>query len=67
MAKLQPTERICRHVDESNEAQQVLEDEGGGHSFNEAQYVREGTANQIKELGTLFTDFSTVVNAAASD
>ena len=59
--KLQATERV-------DAAQQVvLEGEGGGHSFNEAQYVREGTANQIEELGTLFTDFSTVVNAAASD
>ena len=58
--KLQATERV-------DAAQQVvLEGEGGGHS-NEAQYVREGTANQIKELGTLFTDFSTGVNAAASD
>ena len=64
MAKLQPTERICRHVDESDEAQQVLEDEGD-HSA-EAQYVRERNANQIEELSTLFGDFTAAVSLAAS-
>ena len=49
-----------------DEAQQVLEDEGGGRG-TEAQYVRDRTASQIKELGTHFNDFTAVVNAAASD
>ena len=48
-----------------DEAQQVLEDEGGRGT--EAQYVRDRTASQITELGTHFNDFTAVVNAAASD
>ena len=46
-----------------DEAQQVLEDEGGGHS-QEAQYVRDGATNRITELGTLFADFTAVITAA---
>ena len=49
-----------------DEAQQVLEDEGGGHS-HEAQYVRDRTTSQINELDTHFTDFTTVVAGAAGD
>lgn len=49
-----------------DEAQQVLEDEGGGHS-QEAQYVRDGATNRITELGTLFADFTAVIRAAAAD
>ena len=48
-----------------NEAQQVLEDEGG--RSDEAQYVREKTASQIIELGTLFNDFTAATAAAAGD
>ena len=45
------------------EMQQVLEDEGD-HSA-EAQYVRQRSANQIKELSTLFKDFTAAVSLAA--
>ena len=47
----------------ANEVQQVLEDEGD-HSA-EAQYVYERNANQIKELSTLFEDFTAAVSLAA--
>ena len=43
-----------------DEAHQVLEDEGGVLS-QEAQYVREVTSNQIKELSTRYEDFNAVV------
>ena len=46
-----------------DEVQQVLEDEGD-HSA-EAQYVRQRSANQIKELSTHFEDFTAVVSLAA--
>ena len=46
-----------------DEVQQVLEDEGD-HSA-EAQYVRQRSANQIKELSTLFDDFTAEVSLAA--
>ena len=46
-----------------DEVQQVLEDEGN-HS-TEAQYVRQRSANQIKELSTHFEDFTAVVSLAA--
>ena len=46
-----------------DEVQQVLEDEGD-HSA-EAQYVYERNANQIKELSTLFKDFTATVSLAA--
>ena len=46
-----------------DEAHQVLEDEGGVLS-QEAQYVREVTSNQIKELSTLYENFNAVVQAS---
>ena len=46
-----------------DEAHQVLEDEGGVLS-QEAQYVREVTSNQIKELSTRYEDFNAVVHAS---
>ena len=46
-----------------DEAHQVLEDEGGVLS-EEAQYVREVTSNQIKELSTLYENFNAVVTAS---
>ena len=60
-AAYEPPER----VDEVQQqvVQQVLEDEGD-HSA-EAQYVRQRSANQIKELSTLFDDFTAEVSLAA--
>ena len=55
-AAYEPPERV-------DEVQQVLEDEGD-HSA-EAQYVYERSANQIKELSTLFKDFTAAVSLAA--
>ena len=52
----EPPERV-------DEVQQVLEDEGD-HSA-EAQYVRQRSANQIKELSTHFEDFTDEVSLAA--
>ena len=52
----EPPERV-------DEVQQVLEDEGD-HSA-EAQYVRQRSANQIKELSTHFKDFTAAVSLAA--
>ena len=54
----EPPERV-------DEVQQVLEDEGD-HSA-EAQYVRQRSANQSKELSTLFEDFTAVVSLAAGE
>ena len=48
-------------VDESH---QVLKDEGGVLSQEEAQYVREANSNQIKELSTLYENFNAVVTAS---
>ena len=36
-------------------------------AYDEAQYLSEWSANQIKELGTHFEDFSTSICTAACD
>ena len=47
-----------------DEAHQVLKDEGGVLSQEEAQYVRDVASSQLKELSTLYENFNAVVQAS---